>query len=97
MQTTEQRLERLEKHNRRLTAALTLMVVAMCAVVTVAATDETLKDGHFDTLTARTVLARSVGVINEDGKLVVQLGSAFGAGKIETQTGDGKTLVQLTS
>ena len=28
MQTTEQRLERLEKHNRRLTTALTMTVVA---------------------------------------------------------------------
>ena len=33
MQTTEQRLERLEKHNRRLTTALTLTVVAMCAAL----------------------------------------------------------------
>ena len=48
MQTTEQRLERLEKHNRRLTAALTLMAVAMCAVVTMAATGE--KHGVFDTV-----------------------------------------------
>jgi len=35
IQTTEQRLERLEKRNKRLTTALTLMAVAMCAAVTV--------------------------------------------------------------
>jgi hypothetical protein len=35
MQTTEQQLERLEKRNKRLTTALTLMAVAMCAAVTV--------------------------------------------------------------
>ena len=39
MQTTEQRLERMEKRNRRLTTALTLMAVAVCAVVTLAATN----------------------------------------------------------
>ena len=33
MQTTEQRLERLKKHNKRLTAALTLMAVAICAAL----------------------------------------------------------------
>tara|TARA_A100001037_G_scaffold274621_1_gene272517 strand:+ start:243 stop:659 length:417 start_codon:yes stop_codon:yes gene_type:complete len=35
--TLEHRLERLEKRNKRLTTALTLMAVAMCAVVTMAA------------------------------------------------------------
>ena len=53
MQTTEQRLERLERHNRRLTTALTLMAVAMCAVVTVAATG--MKRGDFDVVTARRI------------------------------------------
>ena len=38
--TIEERLERLEKRNKRLTAALTVMAVAMCAVVTMAATGE---------------------------------------------------------
>ena len=33
MHMTEQRLGRLEKHNKRLTTALTLMAVAICAVV----------------------------------------------------------------
>ena len=46
MQTTEQRLERLEKHNKRLTAALTLMAVAMCAVVTAAALTEHLVNAY---------------------------------------------------
>ena len=38
MQTIEERLDQLEKRNKRLTAALTVLAVAMCAVVTVAAT-----------------------------------------------------------
>ena len=46
MQTTEQRLERLEKHNKRLTAALTLMAVAMCAMVTAAALTEHLANAY---------------------------------------------------
>ncbi len=46
MQTTEQRLERLEKHNRRLTTALTLMAVAMCAVVTAAGLTEHLANAY---------------------------------------------------
>jgi len=41
--TIEQRLDQLEKRNKRLTVALTLMAVAICAVVTVAATGD--KDG----------------------------------------------------
>ena len=34
--TVEQRLEKLEKRNKRLTVALTMTVVAMAAVVTMA-------------------------------------------------------------
>ena len=46
MQTTEQRLERLEKHNKPLTAALTLIAVAMCAVVATAALTEHLANAY---------------------------------------------------
>jgi len=48
--TIEQRLDQLEKRNKRLTVALTMTVVAMCAVVTMAATGD--KDGDFDVVTA---------------------------------------------
>jgi hypothetical protein len=41
----------LEQRNKRMTVALTMMVVAMCAVVKMAARGE--KDGNFDTVTAR--------------------------------------------
>ena len=37
--TIEQRMDQLEKRNKRLTVALTMTVVAMCAVVTMAATN----------------------------------------------------------
>ena len=49
--TIEQRLEQLEQRNKRMTVALTMMVVVMCAEVTMAARGE--KDGNFDTVTAR--------------------------------------------
>jgi len=37
----ERKIQRLEQRNKSLTAALTMTVVAMCAVVTMAATGET--------------------------------------------------------
>ena len=91
MQTTEQRLERLEKRNRRLTAALTLMVVAMCAVVTMAATGENY--GVFDV-----VKARRIWVTNDAGKIVVTLDANDGGdGLVFTQSAKGKDLVTLNS
>ena len=38
--TIEQRLDQLEKRNKRLTVALTMMAVTMAAVVTMAATGD---------------------------------------------------------
>ena len=46
----ERKTQRLEKRNKRLTVALTMMAVAMCAVVTMAATGE--KNGVVNTVTA---------------------------------------------
>ena len=69
MQTIEERLDQLEKRNKRLTAALAVMAVAICAVVTMAATGE--KDGHFNT-----VVVRHIFVTNDAGdKGVVVLGT----------------------
>ena len=85
MQTTEQRLERLEKHNERLTTALTVMAVAMCAAVTVAATGD--KDGVFDT-----VAARAIYVTNDEGDIVLGLGSTNGGNglvKVYNMMGEG--------
>jgi hypothetical protein len=45
--TMEQRMDRLEKRNKRLTVALTMAVVAMAAVVTMAATgDQDQEEGE---------------------------------------------------
>ena len=91
MQTTEQRLERLEKHNKRLTTALTVIAVAMCAVVIAAATGE--KVDKFDTVTARTIFVQ-----NDAGDNVVFLGANIvGDGVVGTRTAEGKQLVMLNS
>jgi hypothetical protein len=87
--TIEQRLEQLEKRNKRLTVALTMTVVAMAAVVTMAATGE--KRGDFDTVTAR-----HITVTNEAGEVVVTLGTnAIGDGMVQTQSAKGNDLVVL--
>ena len=49
--TVEQRLDQLEKRNKRLTVALTMTVVAMAAVVTMAATGG--RDSDFNVVRAR--------------------------------------------
>ena len=64
--TVVQRLEQLEKRNKRLTVALTMTVVAMAAVGTVAATG--LKKANFDEVTARRVY-----VDNDPGDVVFAL------------------------
>ena len=68
MQTIEERLDQLEKRNKRLTAALAVMAVAICAVVTMAATGE--KDGDFDTVYANVVLTKSIFVFNDAGDAI---------------------------
>ncbi len=93
MQTTEQRLERLEKHNKRLTGALTMTVVAMCAVVTMAA-DE-IEEGY---VTFDTVFAKRILLTNNYGVVVVDLDvSKNGNGMIKAQSAKGQTQVSIAS
>ena len=89
--TVEQRLEQLEKRNKRLTVALTMMAVVMCAVVTMAATGE--KCSEFDT-----VIAREIHVKNDVGDIVVSLGANDdGDGLVYTSSTKGKHLVRLSA
>ncbi len=89
--TVEQRLDQLEKRNKRLTVALTMMAVVVCAVVTMAATGG--KDGDFDA-----VVARQIYVRNDAGQFVVTLGvDDDGNGLVYTKSAKGKELVKLTS
>ena len=89
--TVEQRLDQLARRNKRLTVALTMTVVAMCAVVTMAATGE--KRGDFDIVTAR-----YINVKNETGDYVVRLrANPEGQGEISTHSAKGNDLVVLTA
>jgi len=95
--TVEQRLDQLEKRNKRLTVALTMTVVAMAAVVTMAATGE--KNGDFDSVHADVVIAKKILVSNKAENTVVKLGYQpnSGNGFISTYYPDGRPLVTLTS
>ena len=91
MQTTEQRLKRLEKHNRRLTTALTITVAAMCAAVTMAA-DE-IEEGY---VTFDTVFAKRILLTNDFGAVVVDLDvSKDGNGMVKAQSAKGQTQVSI--
>jgi hypothetical protein len=92
--TMEQRMDQLEKRNKRLTVALTMTVVAMAAVVTMAATGD--KDGHFDTVMANAVMAENILVMNDAGEIVVTSNANDrGNGMIYTESAKGKKLVLL--
>ena len=108
--TIEQRLEQVEQQNekmqlqnqkiqrtnKRLTVALTMTVVAICAVVTMAAIG--YKDDRFGIVTAHKVITRHILVKNDAGDIVVTLGvNDGGDGLVWTQSAKGKNLVELTS
>jgi hypothetical protein len=92
--TIEQRLDQLEKRNKRLTVALTMMAVTICAVETMAATG--LKNANFDEVTARRVY-----VENNAGNVVVALAAlpegSGGDGLVRVLSGKRNNLVVLTS
>ena len=86
----EQRVEQLERQNKRFKMVLALLAVALCAVVTMAATD---RDGEFDTVTARYIWVK-----NDAGERIVILGANdSGNGLIYTQSASGGKLVMLNS
>ena len=86
--TIEQRLYQLEKRNKRLTIALTMTVVAMCAVAT---TGE--KYSEFDI-----VKALHIFVTSDACDIVVGLGANDGGdGLVWTRSAEGKELVRLTA
>ena len=90
----EQQNQRIERKNKRLTVALTMTVVAMAAVVMMAATG--LKDGNFDTVTARAIFVK-----NDAGNVVVALAAvpegSGGHGLVRVLTAQGGNLVVLNS
>ena len=89
----ERKTQRLEKRNKRLTVALTMTVVAMCAMVTMAAKYRVEKEGLFEM-----VATRQINVMNDAGKVVVTLNANDdGNGIIRTRSAKGNDLVDLTS
>jgi hypothetical protein len=89
--TIEQRMDQLEKRNKRLTVALTMMAVVVCAVVTMAATGD--KNGTFDIVTARAIF-----VTNKTGDLAVTVAATTdGSGMVQTKSAKGKETVWLGS
>ena len=93
MQPTEQRLKRFEKHNRRLTTAFTITVIAMCAAATMAA-DE-IEEGY---VTFDTVFAKRILLTNNYDVVVVDLDvSKDGNGMIKAQSAKGQTQVSMAS
>ena len=90
LEQVEQQNQRIQRTNKRLTVALTMMAVAMCAVVTMAATGD--KDGVFESVTARTIT-----VTNDADHGVVYLGANdAGLGMVYTSSAKGKPLVGLS-
>ena len=86
--------QKIQRTNKRLTIALTMTVVAIAAVVTMAATDYSA-DGLGNIVLNR-VEAKYVWVKNSDGEIAVAMGStAEGNGYINTFSGKGKALVAL--
>ena len=80
MQTIEERLDQLEKRNRRLTAALAVLTVAICAVVTMAATGE--KHAIFDTVMAKMIMTEDLVVVDADKNVLIGMGDNKGRGLI---------------
>ena len=76
--TMEQRMDQLEKRNKRLTIALTMMAVTICAVVTMAATGE--KVSEFDIVTAQRIIVKDIRVENDDGLGVVKISAGANRG-----------------
>ena len=91
LEQVEQQNQRIQRTNKRLTVALTMMAVVVCAVVTMAATG--LKDGNFDT-----IIARNIWVKNDAGEIVVSLdANDNGDGLVRTISAKGKNLVGLNA
>lgn len=87
--TIEQRVDQLEKQNRRFKLAFTVLAVALCGAVTMAATSDNI--GRFDTVIARHIYAE-----NDAGDTVVGLGADDrGNGLFQTRSATGKDLVIL--
>ena len=81
--TIEQRVDQLEKQNKRFKIAFTVLAVALCGMVSMAATDS--KDGEFDRLQVGTL--HVTGEISALGNILSA--SLIGATKMQVSGDDG--------
>ena len=90
----EQRVEQLEQQNRRQRGFSLVLAVALCGVVSIAATDITKSDkGYFDT-----VMAKNILVINDTGETVVLIAPDEASnGAIVTYSASGNEMVAIHS
>ena len=67
--TTEERLDKLEKRNKRLTAAVTLMAVAICGVVAIGAKgqSEQFSSISAENITAEYINVKSLSISEQEG------------------------------
>ena len=87
--TIEERIERVEKQNRRLKGAMTaLCVVAVGAIVAGQATPEGVPD---------VIRAKRFEVVNEQGRAGVVLANSEHGGRVEVQNHCGKTVSTMSA
>ena len=72
LMTIEERLESLEKSNRKLKSVVALFLLITCTFATIAAKDNKLKNGNFETIKAKNIevegVVRSMGFLVHDKK-----------------------------
>ena len=94
--TVEQRLEQLERKTNRLRIAVVVLAAALCGVVSMAATETGIS--NFDTVIAKSIVAKSIYVRNAEGNLAAGMGSDDGGdGLVTILSSTGNSLVTLTS
>jgi hypothetical protein len=101
MQIIEERLDQLEKRNRRLTAALVVMAVAICAVVTMAFSNDEMtrsdfaefRRGDFELLTAKIIFIK-----DDNDTIVMSLGKhpQLRDGQLTIYSSRGTEIVRIT-
>ena len=106
LEQVEQQNQRIQRTNKRLTVALTMTVVAMCAVVTMAATDWESKQfhtvsaldvkagrGYFDTITAERIVVK-----NDEGdiQMLMAAPAGYSGGDLRIENKTGETVIRLS-
>jgi hypothetical protein len=86
--TIEQRLDKLEKQNKRFKIAFTELAVALCGVVSMAATDRV---GVFEAVFAKAIY------VKDDSGIKVAIGVDSNGGFVSLYNKTGEEIVQLTA